>query len=94
MTPNLRRPFGILGLLIAILAYALFVVWLFEPVARLHPLLQAPVWLVLGIAWVVPVRPLLVWIETGLWKTERAKTERAKIERGKTGQGKTERGKA
>lgn len=68
MTPSLRRPLGILALLVGILAYALFAVWLFEPVATLHPLVQAPIWLVLGIAWVFPVKPLLVWIETGRWR--------------------------
>lgn len=68
MTPTLRRPFGILLLLVGILAYVLFIVWLFEPVADLHPLLQAPIWMVLGIVWVFPVRPLLVWIETGKWR--------------------------
>ncbi len=68
MTPSLRRPIGIICLLIGILAYALFAVWLFEPVGRLHPLLQLPIWLILGIAWVVPARPLLVWIETGKFR--------------------------
>jgi hypothetical protein len=71
MSPTLRRPLGILALFVGILAYALFVVWLFEPLAGLHPLLQAPLWLFLGIAWVVPVRPLVVWIETGHWRVER-----------------------
>ncbi|MGQ5701250.1 DUF2842 domain-containing protein [Sandaracinobacteroides sp. A072] len=68
MTPSLRRPLGILALLAGIFAYAIFVVWLFEPVATLHPLIQLPIWLVLGIAWVFPVKPLLVWIETGKWR--------------------------
>ncbi len=68
MTPSLRRPLGILALLAGIFAYAIFVVWLFEPVAALHPLIQLPIWLVLGIAWVFPVKPLLVWIETGKWR--------------------------
>lgn len=68
MNLTLRRPLGILALTVGLFAYVLFAVWLFEPVGRLHPLLQAPVWLVLGIAWVVPVRPLIVWIETGSWR--------------------------
>lgn len=68
MTLSLRRPLGILALLAGIFAYAIFVVWLFEPVATLHPLIQLPIWLVLGIAWVFPVKPLLVWIETGKWR--------------------------
>lgn len=68
MTPSLRRPLGILVLLVGLLGYVLFAVWLLEPVARLNPLLQAPIWLVVGIGWVLPVRPLLVWIETGRWR--------------------------
>jgi hypothetical protein len=67
---TLRRPLGILGLLAFILVYALGVVWLAEPVARLHPLLQAPLWLVLGVAWIFPMRPVLTWIETGRTKAE------------------------
>jgi hypothetical protein len=68
MNLTLRRPLGVLALLVGLVAYVLFAVWLFEPVGKLHPLLQAPIWLVLGIAWVVPVRPLIVWIETGSWR--------------------------
>jgi O-antigen/teichoic acid export membrane protein len=62
---SLRRPLGILGLLLFLCVYALAAVALFEPVAGLHPLLQAPVWLVLGVAWVFPLKPVLRWIETG-----------------------------
>ncbi|WP_199553412.1 DUF2842 domain-containing protein [Sandaracinobacteroides hominis] len=68
MTRSLRRPFGILGLIVAIFAYALFAVWLFEPVAKLHPLIQLPIWAILGVAWVVPLKPVIIWIETGKWK--------------------------
>ena len=68
MTPSVRRPLGVLLLLLGILAYVLLAVWLFEPVASLHPLLQLPIWVVLGIGWVIPARPLLVWIETGRWR--------------------------
>jgi hypothetical protein len=62
---TLRRPLGVLGILLFIFVYVLVAVALFEPVARLHPLLQAPIWLVLGIAWIFPLRPVLTWIETG-----------------------------
>ncbi|MFQ3665850.1 MAG: DUF2842 domain-containing protein [Sphingomonadaceae bacterium] len=65
MTPSLRRPLGILGLCCFLFFYVLGAVWLFEPVGELHPLLQLPVWLVLGVAWVVPLKPFLTWIETG-----------------------------
>ena len=66
--PSLRRSFGIIALFIGLLVYALFAVWVFDPVSRLHPLLQMPIWLVLGVAWIFPVKPLMIWIETGKWK--------------------------
>lgn len=66
--PSLRRSFGIIALFIGLMVYALFAVWVFDPVSRLHPLLQMPIWLVLGVAWIFPVKPLMIWIETGKWK--------------------------
>jgi hypothetical protein len=68
MTPSLRRPLGILGLLLFLFVYAGLVVELATPLASLHPLLQLPVWLVLGVAWVIPFRPVLLWIETGRFR--------------------------
>jgi hypothetical protein len=68
MTPSLRRPLGVLGILVGIFAYVLFAVWLFEPVAGLHPLLQLPIWIVLGVGWVFPLKPVMAWIETGKWR--------------------------
>ncbi|PZU50640.1 MAG: DUF2842 domain-containing protein [Sphingomonas sp.] len=68
MTPSLRRPLGILAVLVGIFAYCLFAVWLFEPVGRLHPLIQLPIWAVLGVAWVFPLKPVMIWIETGKWR--------------------------
>ncbi|MCS6986657.1 MAG: DUF2842 domain-containing protein [Sphingomonadaceae bacterium] len=68
MTPHLRRPLSVLALVLFLAAYAAIVVGVFAPVARLPALAQAPIWAVLGIAWVWPVRPFLRWIETGRWR--------------------------
>jgi hypothetical protein len=65
MTPSLRRPLGIIGLLLFLFFYALAAVWVAEPVASLPILVQLPVWLLLGVGWVLPFRPIMVWIETG-----------------------------
>lgn len=68
MEPSLRKPFGMFGLIIYIALYALIVAALFEPITKLHVLIQTPVWLVLGIAWVLPLKPFLRWMETGKWR--------------------------
>jgi hypothetical protein len=58
----------VIGLLVFLFFYAIVAVRVAAPVAALHPLVQLPVWFALGIAWVIPVRPILVWIETGRWR--------------------------
>ena len=66
--PTLRIPFGILALLLGLIAYALAVVWASPWIERLPALLQALVYLVLGVAWLLPLRRFLIWMETGRWR--------------------------
>jgi hypothetical protein len=63
--PTLRIPLGILGLLLGLAVYALGVVWASQWIERLPTLLQALVYLALGLVWLLPLRPLLIWMETG-----------------------------
>ncbi|WP_336977623.1 DUF2842 domain-containing protein [Altererythrobacter fulvus] len=65
--PTLRIPFGILGLLIALAVYALFVAWASQWIGMLHVLLQTPIYIVLGTIWLLPLRRFLIWMETGRW---------------------------
>jgi len=66
--PTLRIPLGIIALLIALALYAVGVVMLSPWIERLHVLLQTVVYLVLGVAWLLPLRRFLIWMETGRWK--------------------------
>ena len=68
LEPSWRQPVGILLILLLIAGWAVLV-------ASLAPLLaDAPRWLdvlyylVAGIAWVLPLKPLLRWMETGRWR--------------------------
>ncbi len=65
--PTWRIPIGILALLAALTAYALAVMWASQWIGRLHVLVQTPVYLVLGVAWLLPLRRFLIWMETGRW---------------------------
>jgi len=65
--PTLRIPLGILALLAGLAAYALAVAWASQWIGRLPTLAQALVYLVLGIAWLLPMRRFLIWMETGRW---------------------------
>ena len=65
--PTLRIPLGILALLSVLAAYALGVMWASQWISRLPMLIQALVYLVLGLAWLLPMRRFLIWMETGRW---------------------------
>ena len=66
--PTLRIPLGILALLVVLAAYALGVMSASPWIGRLPMLLQAVVYLVLGVAWILPLRRFLIWMETGRWR--------------------------
>ena len=63
--PTLRIPLGILALLAGLAVYALAIVWASQWIERLPVLLQAFVYLVLGVVWLLPLRRFLIWMETG-----------------------------
>ena len=65
--PTLRIPLGLLALLAVLAAYALAVAWASQWIGRLPVLLQALVYLVLGVTWLLPLRRFLIWMETGRW---------------------------
>lgn len=65
--PTWRIPVGILGLLTAILIYALVVMWASQWIGGLHMAFQTVIYLVLGVAWLLPLRNFLIWMETGRW---------------------------
>ena len=66
--PTLRIPLGILALLFVLAIYVLAVVWASQWIERLPVLAQAVVYLILGVAWLLPLRRFLIWMETGSWK--------------------------
>lgn len=63
--PTWRKPIGILLLLLGVAIYALLVAGVSGPISGLPVLVQAPIYLVLGIAWILPLRRFLIWMETG-----------------------------
>jgi hypothetical protein len=67
MKPTLRKPVGVLGLIAGLVVYAVLVGSLAGPIGRLPVLVQAIVYLILGTIWILPLRPLLIWMETGRW---------------------------
>jgi hypothetical protein len=69
--PTLRIPLGILALVATLAIYAVAVMWASQWIGRLPVLAQAPVYLVLGTIWLLPLRRFLIWMETGRWNAPR-----------------------
>ncbi|MDT7934503.1 MAG: DUF2842 domain-containing protein [Sphingomonadaceae bacterium] len=72
MSPNVRKPVGIMVIVFGIAAYALAVASLSGWIGQLHVLLELPIYLVLGIAWVPLLMPVARWMETGRFTRPRA----------------------
>ena len=65
MSPTARKIGGTFAILAIIAIWAALVVMLVERLTGWPVLAQMAVYLVAGIAWVVPLGPLLRWMETG-----------------------------
>ena len=67
--PTWRIPVGILGLIAALLAYGIVLArYLPGMIGSWPTLAQVPVYIVLGVVWLLPLKRFLVWMETGSWR--------------------------
>lgn len=66
--PTWRIPVGVLILVVVLAAYGLLVARYIAPlIGSWHALAQAPVYLLLGVVWLLPLKRFLIWMETGRW---------------------------
>jgi hypothetical protein len=66
--PTWRIPVGVLALMVALGIYGLLVAAIIAPLIAGWPsLAQAPIYLVLGVIWLLPLKRFLIWMETGRW---------------------------
>ena len=66
--PSWRKGAGIAIILLLILVWAAIVVSLAGTVGQWPVLIQAPFYLFMGIAWIMPLKPLIRWMETGRFR--------------------------
>jgi len=69
--PSGRKGVGIALILLIIALWAAFVASLAPVVGRWPVLIQAPFYLIMGIAWIIPLKPLIRWSETGSFRVPR-----------------------
>ncbi len=68
--PSWRKPAGMLAIVLLIGLWAAMVGSLSGRIGTLPVWAQLPVYLTLGIVWiwVLPLKALLRWMETGIWR--------------------------
>lgn len=66
--PTWRQPFGILLILSLIAAWSVLVVTASSLIAGLPWPVHLLYYVIAGIAWILPLKPLLRWMETGRWR--------------------------
>ena len=66
--PTWRIPVGLLALLGVLIVYGLLIArYVPELIGDWPAVLQAVIYLGLGLLWLLPLRRFLIWMETGRW---------------------------
>lgn len=66
--PTWRIPAGVLALFALLMIYGGLVARYIAPlIASWSALAQTPVYIALGVVWLLPLRRFLIWMETGRW---------------------------
>ena len=66
--PHWRKPVGIFAILALITLWCVLIASFSVVIGGWPVLAQALFYLVAGIAWILPLKPVLTWIETGQFK--------------------------
>ena len=66
--PSWRKPVGMMMILTLILFWAVLIVSLSPWVWTWPVLVQGVFYLIAGIVWIMPLKPLLRWMELGRWR--------------------------
>ncbi|MDO7842475.1 DUF2842 domain-containing protein [Sphingomonas immobilis] len=69
MNPSWRKPFGMLAILMLIVVWVVIVASFSAIVWNWHWLAQLVFYIVTGLIWIAPLKPMLSWMETGKWRS-------------------------
>lgn len=66
--PSWRKPAGVGVILLWIIIWSVLVVSALDWIGPLPTLVSLLIYAVAGIAWIAPLGPILIWMETGRFK--------------------------
>ena len=68
MNPTWRKPVGALAIIALIVIWAVIVTSLSSVIGDWHWTGQLAFYTLTGIIWILPLKPALLWMETGRWR--------------------------
>lgn len=68
--PRSRPTAGAFMIIGIIIVWAILIASLSDIVSRWPALVQLPFYIVAGVVWILPLRPILRWSETGRWRAD------------------------
>ncbi|MEO8722652.1 MAG: DUF2842 domain-containing protein [Sphingobium sp.] len=66
--PSWRKPAGMFMILALIALWAFMIGSFSGHIAQIPTWAQIPLYIFTGIIWIMPLKPLLRWMETGRWR--------------------------
>ena len=66
--PTWRKPAGMLVILLIILLWSGIIVSVSDFIGAQNIAIQSIIYLVAGTIWIAPMRPLMIWMETGSFR--------------------------
>jgi Protein of unknown function (DUF2842) len=66
--PTFRKPLGMFAILLLIFVWAVLIASASNYITGWPTLLQGIFYLIAGVVWIFPLRPLLQWMETGRFR--------------------------
>ena len=66
--PSWRKPAGVVFIIVLICAWALLVSELVGWMGNMPVWASVPIYGIAGIIWILPLRPILLWMETGRFR--------------------------
>ena len=66
--PSWRKPAGALGIVLYVMIWVVLVASFSAEIGSLPILVQLLIYVLLGVVWIAPLKPVLRWMELGKWK--------------------------
>lgn len=68
MTPTWRKPVGAIAIIAIIIGWCALIATFSATIGAWPGFIQLPFYVVGGIIWIFPLKPVLLWMETGHWR--------------------------